>query len=122
MLFLTLNVKIMSTITRKLSSEFMKKFGIGSIYQQHDGGQKDVYIVDYKGEKCALKIFKQYNKRDIRELKIYKKYKHIPNLPKTISVTKYGSDVIVFEKYIEGENLDDIVSKYKNEPKKISNI
>ncbi len=113
----------MQTFTNpQLNKEFCDTFGITEIYTSFTGGQKHVFIVDRKGEKCALKIFKNYGRREIRELNIYEEFKGIDDIPKIITIEDYGDDKIVFETFIEGDNLKDVYSNYKGDHNKIIDL
>ena len=92
-----------------LTQEFRDTFEISEVHEFFTGGQKHVFIVTRRGEKCALKVFINYGKREIRELSIYKEFKDIVDIPKILSIEDYNGDKIVFETYIIGESLKDII-------------
>ena len=91
-----------------LTPEFCKTFEISEVHESFSGGQKHVFIVTKKNEKCALKVFIDYGEREIRELNIYKEFKHIADIPKILSIEDHEGDKIVFETFINGDNLKDI--------------
>ena len=65
----------MATFTvPQLTKNFRDTFEITYVHNSFTGGQKQVFIVTKKSEKCALKIFMNYGKREIRELNIYKEF------------------------------------------------
>lgn len=107
------------TSSTNLTPEFCDTFGITKVHKSFTGGQKHVFIVTKKGDKCALKVFINYGKRDIRELSIYKEFKDVADIPKILSIEDYNGDKIVFETYIEGDNLKDVFSNYKGDNNKV---
>jgi serine/threonine-protein kinase len=103
----------MGAINSNLSNTFCQKFGITEIHETFTGGQKHVFVVTRNGEKCVLKVFKNYGKREVRELVIYEEFKNLENIPKIISSESHDGDKIIFESYVEGKNLQDITINYK---------
>lgn len=113
----------MPTSVTTLDENFKKHFGISEVHWSKDsGGQKYVYYVTRNGDKCILKIYKNFNARDVREIDIYKKFEAVPDIPKLIEVAKYEKDTVSFEKFIEGDCLVDIVHKYKSNDDLISKL
>ena len=103
----------------QLSNEFINNFEISEVHETLSGGQKHVFIITRKNEKYALKVFINYGAREIRELKIYEKFKWCKDIPKVCSIEDYENDKVVFEEYIEGENLHDVFTKYKYDTDKV---
>src|SRR5689334_10737392 len=103
----------MSTTVTTLHEDFKKHFGISEVHWSKDSSaQKFVHSVTRNGNKCILKIYKNFNERDVREIEIYKKFENVPDIPKLIEIAKYGKDTISFEKLIEGNCLEDVVGNY----------
>ncbi|HYC85367.1 MAG TPA: protein kinase [Chryseosolibacter sp.] len=113
----------MPTFTKlQLTEDFKQHFGITDVHASFDGGQKKVFIVSRKGSKVALKIFINYGDREIRELKIYTEFEKTMYVPKIIEQADYEKDKVVFETYIEGDNLDSIGHKFKNDEASVRNL
>lgn len=113
----------MATFTvPQLTKNFRDTFEITDVHNSFTGGQKQVFIVTKKSEKCALKIFMNYGKREIRELNIYKEFEYIADIPKILSIENYEGDKIVFETFIQGENLKDIFKTYKGNNDKVTKL
>lgn len=111
-----------TTLVEDLSPELKTHFNITKVHSIKRGGQKIVFIVTKDGIKCALKLFRNFGKRDIRELNIYEKFKHINGIPKIISVDDFGDDKVVFEEYIDGSNLHEIAKDYAGNFKKVQEL
>lgn len=101
-----------TTLVQDLSPQFKSHFKITEIHSMNSGGQKMVFIVTKDGVKCALKLFHNFGKRDIRELEIYEKFKHLDGIPKILSVEEFDGDKVVFEEYIDGSSLQDVSQNY----------
>ncbi|MDP2649836.1 MAG: protein kinase [bacterium] len=111
-----------ATLVEDLSSELKTHFNITKIHAIKNGGQKKVFIVTKDGVKCALKLFQNFGKRDIRELEIYRKFKQVDGIPKIISIENFSKDKIVFEEYIDGSNLNDVLGEYAKNSEKIKDL
>ncbi len=109
----------MPTVIQDLSKELKEHFSITEIHRSSSGGQKHVFIVTKKGEKCAMKLFHNFGKREIRELAVYEKFKDLEGLPKVLSIEDYGSDKIVFEAFIDGPNVQEIIGDFAGDADKI---
>lgn len=112
----------MTTTIVSLSPDLQSHYNITEIHSMKRGGQKIVFVVTKDGEKCVLKLFHDFGKRDIRELDIYEKFKHINGIPKILSVDDFKGDKVVFEEYIEGSSLQDIADSYAGDAEKIRNL
>lgn len=111
-----------TTLVEDLSPELKSNFNVTIVHSVRTGGQKKVFIVTKDGVKCALKLFQNFGKRDIRELEIYEKFKHVDGIPKILSIENFGEDKIVFEEYIDGSNLNDVLGAYARNPEKIKEL
>jgi len=111
-----------TTLIQDLSPELKTHFNITEIHSTKRGGQKMVFIVTKDNIKCALKLFHNFGKRDIRELNIYEKFKHIEGIPKIISIEDFGDDKVVFEEYIDGSSLQEISQEYARDFQKIKEL
>jgi eukaryotic-like serine/threonine-protein kinase len=113
----------MPTSITTLDNDFKNNFGISEVHWSKDsGGQKFVHCVTRNEIKCILKIYRNFNARDVREIKIYEKFKNLPNIPKIIEVKKYEKDTISFEEFIDGNCLDDIASSYKSKENLVATL
>jgi serine/threonine protein kinase len=110
--------------TRSLKQEFLDHFGIASFFKpEKKGGQKAVYFPVIKGEKKVMKILEgTRDARFEREMKIYDKYKGTDGIPLIYSIDDYDGDTVVFEQYIEGETLDDVVKYYAGDGQKVKGL
>lgn len=111
-----------ATLVEDLSPELKTHFNITEVHAIKKGGQKKVFIVTSDGVKCALKLFENFGKRDIRELEIYEKFKELDGIPKIISIKDFGDDKIVFEEYIEGSSLQEVVGEYAGDAEKVKDL
>ncbi len=111
-----------TTLVQDLSPQFKAHFKITEIHAINRGGQKMVFIVTKDGVKCALKLFHNFGKRDIRELEIYERFKHIDGIPKILSVEEFNGDKVVFEEYIDGSSLQDVSQNYTGNPDVIRDL
>src|SRR5690348_4112981 len=94
-----------------LDQKFIDHYLIESFFQKEKkGGQKFVYFPIIKGKKQVMKLLTGgKDDRFMREMKIYEKYKGNDGIPKIISIDEYHGEAIVFEEFIEGDTLSDIV-------------
>ncbi|KAA9357281.1 protein kinase domain-containing protein [Larkinella humicola] len=102
-----------------LTPEFISKYKISSYKNANHGGQKKVFIVNVGTEVFALKVVENADERLDRELEIYKKYNTSYGIPKIKEIDKFGKNLIIFEEYIEGNDLSDISSTFNNNEEKI---
>lgn len=113
----------MATFTSPtLSEEFKSKFEISDVHKAIPGGQKHVFIITRNGTKYALKIFKNYGKREARELSIYEEFKGYANLPSIHSIEDHEDDKVVFEHYIDGPNLQEIIHTYQGNELRVKKL
>ncbi|MBB5397946.1 protein kinase [Mucilaginibacter sp. AK015] len=105
-----------------LNQAFLDQFNISGFFQSEKrGGQKVVYFPTINGESCVLKHFPGgKDERFERELEIYEKFKHISGITKVLKVEIYGKDILVFEEFIPGDTLSDILLTYKGDAAKIT--
>jgi serine/threonine-protein kinase len=111
-----------TTLVQDLNPEFKAHFNITEIHSMNSGGQKMVFIVTKDGFKCALKLFHNYGKRDIRELEIYERFKHLNGIPKILSIDEFNGDKVVFEEYIDGSSLQQVSQNYAESPEIIRDL
>jgi serine/threonine protein kinase len=104
--------------------DFLKFYKINEFFQaEKQGGQKSVYFVIKDGKKQVMKILNGVkDQRFEREMKIYEKYKGSNGIPKIYDICEYDGETVVFEEYIEGDTLEDIVEKYFGDEIKIKNL
>lgn len=110
--------------SHSLSSDFINYFKIESFHKPPErGGQKLVYFPVINNEKQVLKLFSRGNdERFQREMRIYEKFKENTGIPKIISQEVYGSDIVIFEEFIEGDTLKDIVATYRHNSQKVCSL
>src|SRR5437773_11387710 len=107
-----------------LNQDFLKQFKISGFFQgEKRGGQKIVYFPTIEGKKCVLKHFPGgKDDRFDRELEIYEKFKHLNGITKVLKVETYGKDILVFEEFISGNTLVDILANYQKNAVKITQL
>ncbi len=106
-----------------LPTELKSQLGVTKVYQTFEGGQKYVFIADCKGVKRAIKLFRYgFGERDKRELEFYMENSHLEGIPKIVEVIHSGKEVALVEEYVEGECLNDISAKYKNQNDEICQL
>lgn len=107
-----------------LNQAFLDQFKISGFFQpEKRGGQKVVYFPTIEGESCVLKHFPGgKDDRFDRELEIYEKFKHIAGITKVIKVETYGKDILVFEEFIAGDTLVDIIANYTADAARITQL
>lgn len=110
----------MSSIT--LSSDLIKHFNISDYSQPKKGGQKTVFIVIINNIKYALKVINVADERFEREVKICEKYSSARGIPQIIRIEKFGTDTIILEEYIDGDDLCDIRNQYAGKEKIICTL
>ncbi len=105
-----------------LTPEFMKEHSISKVVNCiADSGQKVVFIVkDINGQMLAMKSFRNCTSRDIQEIAILKRFKFLPGISKVVRIEKYNGNPLLFEEYIDGQDLQDIQAEYANDASKIA--
>jgi serine/threonine-protein kinase len=96
------------------TADFLKQYEITEFFQnEKKGGQKTVHFPIVNGNKQVLKLFPGgKDERFDREMEIYEKFKHLNGLPRIITVSEYNGEVVLFEEFIEGHTLVDIIPAY----------
>lgn len=113
----------MPTSVTTLDDAFKKHFGITQVHWSKDsGGQKNVHLITRHGHQCILKIYKNFNERDVREIEIYRKFATVPDIPKLIGIGKYDKDTVSFEEHIVDDCLEDILDRYKANDEKVAKL
>lgn len=107
-----------------LNQAFLDQFKISGFFQpEKRGGQKVVYFPTIEGKSCVLKHFPGgKDERFDRELEIYEKFKHVVGITKVLKVEIYGNDIIVFEEFIPGDTLVDIIPAYEGRSTDITQL
>lgn len=110
--------------SRGFKTEFLNNYRIESFFQnEKKGGQKAVHFVIIDGEKQVMKIFDGgKDLRFEREMRIYEKYKHIKGIPKVYSISEYEGETVIFEEFIEGDTLEDVVHNYTGNDLKVKQL
>jgi eukaryotic-like serine/threonine-protein kinase len=110
--------------SKGFKDEFLSHYGIQTFFQaEKKGGQKSVHFVVIGGKKQVMKIFDGgKDQRFEREMKIYEKYKGSDGIPKVFEISEYEGETVVFEEYIEGETLEDVVDNYTGNDVKIKEL
>jgi len=100
----------------------MDHFGITKVLNTfNNGAQKIVYIViDSKGDTLAMKCFRNCSQRDIQEIAILEKFRHIEGISRVKRVEDYHGSPVMFEEFIDAPNLEDIVASYAGDASKIA--
>jgi len=110
-------LQLLTMAIRRFDEEFLTKFGIeGFFAKEKKGGQKSVHFVHRKGIKQVLKLVD--GGRDERfegEMEIYDKFKHLKGIPKVFEIVEHDDEVVVFEQFVEGDTLSDILTKYQKD-------
>jgi len=106
----------------ELSKGLINHFKISSYELANPGGQKTVFIVAIDGLKYALKIINIADDRFEREVRICEKFANSDGIPSIKRIEQYEKDTIILEEYIEGDDLSDIISDYKNNEMKVCNL
>lgn len=109
-----------TTTIQTLSSEFLTHFAITEVVQPFPpSGQKTVYLVRRNGVLQILKVFIYGNERDAQEVELLKKYDSLPGIPCIYEHMVHNGQLIVFEEYIEGEDLHSILGNYVGDTDKV---
>lgn len=105
-----------------LTEEFKKTYGISEVLNSfNNSGQKIVYIVtDIVGKKFALKCFRNCSRRDIQEIEILNRLKKLPGISKIARIEDYQGAPIVFEEFIDGPDLEDVIASYAKDATKVT--
>ncbi|MEP6674178.1 MAG: protein kinase [Ferruginibacter sp.] len=115
----------MATITTtSIHDDFLKAYNIEREFKPSIScGQKKVHFVIREKVPMVLKLFHYgRDERFDREMKIYTEFQSIDGIPKIIKIDEYHGQVFVFEEFIEGDTLSDIIINYKNDPSLIINL
>ena len=105
-----------------LTQELLNHFQISEYYQANPGGQKTVFIVTIDNKKFALKIINVADERFEREVKICKEFALNNGIPNIERVEIFGSNTIILEQYIDGNDLSEILPEFLNNEQKIREI
>jgi serine/threonine-protein kinase len=109
--------------TQHFSPDFLSHYNITGFHRtQKGGGQKQVYFPVINNEKQVLKKYMYQDERADRELEIYEKFKGNAGIPKIILAEIYGTELVVFEEFIEGNTLTDITVSYANDAPLITKL
>ncbi len=108
--------------TYQLDDEFIKHFWITKVVECFEWAQKLVFIVEIDKNLQVIKLFKNFWRRDDREINIYDKYKSLAGIPKIIKVDTYDDNKIVFEEFIDWQSLEKILWNYKSQTNKIKEL
>lgn len=107
-----------------LTEGFKRKHNISEVIKNFsDSGQKIVYIVkDTNGQKLAMKAFRNCSKRDLQEIEILKRFRSLPGISKVVRVEDDNGNPILFEDYIDGVDLHDMMGFYAGDADKVANL
>jgi serine/threonine-protein kinase len=105
-----------------LSEGLLNYFGISDYITAKPGGQKTVFIVTIEGLKYALKIINTADDRFKREVRICEQFTENHGIPSIVRIEIYEKDTIILEEYIEGSDLNEIISEYKNKEEKVCQL
>jgi serine/threonine-protein kinase len=95
-----------------LSTLILQRYNITDYTFIKQGGQKTVFLVNIEGVKYALKLIHNSDERFNREVDICKKYSEKGGIPKILQIDIIGSQTIILEEYIIGNDLFDIKDNY----------
>jgi len=108
-----------------LNKDFIKAFKIAQFFKpEKRGGQKAVHFVEVEGKRYAMKLLlaSGIDDRTKRELNIYEKFKGLDGVPTVFKIETYEGELVVFEEYVEGDTLLDIVTTYQGNHAKVSGL
>lgn len=110
----------MQTLTEK----FKKEHNISEVIEGiSDSGQKIVYIVkDASGQKFAMKVFRNCTKRDLQEITILERFNSLPGISRIAKIEEDAGNPIIFEEYIDGSDLQDLLKFYAGDLVKVANL
>jgi len=93
--------------------QIKRHYSVTIVHKTYDTGQKYSFIVDCKHGSCVLKILKySLGERENREISFYKQNENMAGIPKILDVRQFGSDWVVLEECIQGNNLGEIKQNY----------
>lgn len=108
-----------------LNKDFIKAFKISNFFKpEKRGGQKAVHFVEVEGKRYAMKLLlaSGIDERTKRELNIYEKFKGLDGVPTIFKIETYEGELVVFEEYVEGDSLLDIVASYRGDHAKVGGL
>jgi eukaryotic-like serine/threonine-protein kinase len=109
---------------RSFDHNFLNHFGINNFFQKEKkGGQKSVHFIERGGVKQVMKLFD--GGKDVRfdrEMEIYSKYSDLDGIPKIYEMCEYEGETLIFEQFIEGHTLSDIITTYQGNNDSIGNL
>lgn len=109
---------------KSFDRDFLVHYNIENFFSpEKKGGQKFVHFPVIGGIKQVMKIYEGgKDERFDLEMNIYEKFKGYPGLPVISKIDEYHGELIVFEEYIEGDTLADIISSYVGDADKIRKL
>lgn len=107
--------------SRNFKLDFLSHNGIEGFFQpEKKGGQKTVHFVVRRKIKQVMKIFDGgKDERFEREMMIYEKFKSSDGIPRIYEICEYEGEAIVFEEFVEGKTLEDILDEYTGNNAKV---
>lgn len=105
-----------------LSDGIIEHFKITDYFNAPTGGQKTVFIVTINDKLFALKIIKVADERFEREVAICNRFNQSIGIPKIEKIEVYGSDTIILEEYIDGDDLTDRILEYNGNVQKVFDL
>jgi serine/threonine protein kinase len=106
----------------QLTDAFLTHFNVTKYRQASPGGQKTVFIVTIDEKEYALKIIHIADERFEREVKICERFNHIPGIPSILRIEQFDGDTIILEEFIEGNDLSELLPKYKGDEERTMNL
>jgi serine/threonine-protein kinase len=106
-----------------LNKDFLATFKITGFFKEGKrGGQKAVHFVEAEGTKYAMKLLlaSGIDERTKRELDIYNKFKGLDGIPTIYKIESYEGELVVFEEFVEGNCLGDIIGEFKGDSDRIN--
>lgn len=120
-----MKTKFESMPIHDLNKDFLETFNISGFFKSgKKGGQKAVHFVEIQGMRYAMKLLlaSGIDDRTKRELNIYEKFRDLSGIPNIFKIETYEGELVVFEEYIEGDTLLDIIPKYNGDYSLISQL
>ncbi|MFO0355675.1 MAG: serine/threonine protein kinase [Sphingobacteriaceae bacterium] len=108
-----------------LNKDFLATFKITGFFKEGKrGGQKAVHFVEAEGTKYAMKLLlaSGIDERTKRELDIYNKFKGLDGIPTIYKIESYEGELVVFEEFVEGNCLGDIIGEFKGDSDRINTL
>ncbi len=108
-----------------LNKDFIKSFKITKFFKpEKRGGQKIVHFVEIDGKRYAMKLLlaSGIDERTKRELNIYEKFKGLDGVPTIFKIETYDGELVVFEEYVEGDAVSDIIATYASDHVRVSRL